>query len=64
MNPLMSEMANKARHEELLQEARRLRREQAAQRVRPPTTNRNTLAPRPSTLDRALAMLTSIITPW
>jgi hypothetical protein len=60
----MSEMANKARHEELLQEARRLHREQAAQRARNSETNRNVPQPRPSTLERALAMLTAIITPW
>lgn len=65
MNPLMHEMANKARHEELLREAKRIRTAQAAERY---AAERDAAqaAPtsRPAPLKRALALLTAIITPW
>lgn len=66
MNPLMSEMANKARHDELLREAKRIRAAQAAERATAERdAGQNALAAgRPTTLTRALALLTAIITPW
>ena len=63
MNPLMSEMANKAHHDDLLREAKRIRAEQMIARR---TAERSELPAKKRRIgfDRALALLTSIITPW
>jgi hypothetical protein len=61
-NPLMDEMANQARHDELLREARRIRAEQAAARSteQRPASGK---APFETRLARALALLMAVITP-
>jgi hypothetical protein len=62
-NPLLSEMVTKARQDDLLCEARRVREERllvarTSQRPTRPSERRRI------NLERALALLASIIAPW
>jgi hypothetical protein len=61
-NPLIHEMANKARHDELLRQAERIRAEQAAVRYAGEQPAR-VKTPFETRLARALALLMAVITP-